>query len=70
MSEIMNQLPTSSVEFEIDARLDGLVEAIMRDNGDVQALKEYEELLASRVRRMRPVGLRKRLHGNLVRKFA
>ena len=70
MSEIMNHILAPSLEAEIDARLDGLVEQIMRDNSNERAIKEYEELVASRVRRMRSVAGRKQTFVQLARKFA
>jgi hypothetical protein len=54
MTAMDNSYTSSSRESEIDAKLDALIAKIMNKTATAKELIEYQELLATRVRLMRP----------------
>lgn len=54
MPEMDNLYTATSKESEIDTKLDALIAKIMSETATPKELIEYQELLATRVRLMRP----------------
>lgn len=70
MADMNDLYSASSRESEIDALIDQLIAKIMAGTADRHELIEYEELVASRTRLMRPKPSRFSAAHTLRRKYA